>query len=179
MSDITVMSATQRIVVDRFSRSVGVINTGPIGPVGPRGPLGVPGTEGDYVTDAELASSSSALDARLDVVEAASVIGLWTTATLINGFIGYPGWPAPRYRKDNDIVRMDGLFRGLGVATGTVMTVLPVGFRPVGSHVFVRFGQTDQPTFLARIDIHANGNVMVHAGNTDFMGWYGIQFSTI
>lgn len=41
MSDINVLSVTQRIIVDPFSSSVAVINAGPMGPAGPVGEVSV------------------------------------------------------------------------------------------------------------------------------------------
>jgi hypothetical protein len=51
MSEINVVSTTQRIVVDPFSSAVAVINTGPMGPAGPPGQAGPPGpgTPSEYV----------------------------------------------------------------------------------------------------------------------------------
>jgi hypothetical protein len=51
MSEINVVSTTQRIVVDPFSSAVAVINAGPMGPAGPPGQVGPPGpgTPNEYV----------------------------------------------------------------------------------------------------------------------------------
>lgn len=47
MSDITVFSTTQRIVVNPVTNAVNIVMGGPIGPAGPPGPEGPQGPPGD------------------------------------------------------------------------------------------------------------------------------------
>ena len=51
MSELNVVSRTQRIIVEPSSRSVSVINAGPIGPAGPAGshPIPAGGTTGQVL----------------------------------------------------------------------------------------------------------------------------------
>lgn len=52
MSEINVISRTQKIIVEPFSRSVNVINLGPMGPGGPPGAPGDPGEPGGTLLSA-------------------------------------------------------------------------------------------------------------------------------
>jgi hypothetical protein len=87
MSEINVISKTQRIVVDPFSSSVSVINAGPQGPqgvVGPTGPPG-PGAPNEYVR----------ADGTVDMTGVLKMPGVYSNAITLNDdqacYIAFPG----------------------------------------------------------------------------------------
>jgi hypothetical protein len=85
MSEINVVSTTQRIVVDPFSSAVAVINAGPMGPAGPPGPLGPPGpgTPDQYVLKTDFDKAPKGVIAYAQIIATVTLVN--TTPTAIPG----------------------------------------------------------------------------------------------
>src|SRR6188472_2661435 len=64
-------------------------------------------------------------------LKTATAVGAWTNASLANGWTNYGGnVQVLQYRKIGDIVYVRGGLKSPGPSGPTVVTTLPVGFRP-------------------------------------------------
>lgn len=92
----------------------------------------------------------------------------WRTLTLQNSWSNYgAGYYTAEYRKVNGTVYVHGLIR-LGTTTaGTVLTALPVGFRPSTGIIFPQIAGGNS---IAAIEIEAGGNLKVRlCSNNGYM----------
>lgn len=90
-------------------------------------------------TIASLNAINTALDARLDVLEAAVTDTGWIALTLGAGWSNYGGgFSSANYRRKNGIVYLRGLVKNNDVTTGAGLTVatLPPGYRPANTNIF-------------------------------------------
>lgn len=73
--------------------------------------------------------------------ETAAISGWINVTDFRNGWTDYtvdPQWPYPSFCKGRDgIVRLRGVIRGGGTASGTAMLALPAGYRPAQPQIFV------------------------------------------
>ncbi len=76
MTTISVVSSTQKIYVDPYSRSVAVINAGPRGPGGGAAGGGGSASIDDSITALDFTWSSSKIDSEIDTNINAAVVGL-------------------------------------------------------------------------------------------------------
>lgn len=103
---------------------------------------------------------------------------VWTNATLVPSWQNYDGgYPWAGYQKDAfGVVRLTGLVRW--GAVGSVIFVLPVGYRPTIDHIYVAWADGG----TARVDTKPWGDVMLVAygpgGNNGFVSLDGISFAT-
>lgn len=95
---------------------------------------------------ANLAAVNTALDARLDVVEADTG---WVAATLASGWSNYgSGYAAAAYRKWRGVTFLRGLVKRAGNAAADTILTLPAGYRPggIGLYASVVAGMANVPT---------------------------------
>lgn len=102
----------------------------------------------------------------------------WTAMTFSGSWVNYSStYPAARYRRLKGVVYLEGLVKnGSGVITN-----LPAGFRPNNNggattegHIFVVADAS--ATYAGRVDVYANGNVSLIAGNAGFVSLDSIRF---
>lgn len=93
--------------------------------------------------------------------------------TLLNGWKNYPNYEAAGYYKDsNNRVQLCGLVELGNAASGITIFQLPVGFRPAYRELFpIYSGGT-----IGRVDVLADGNVVVQTGDSAFLSLSGISF---
>lgn len=99
----------------------------------------------------------------------------WNSPTLLNGWENYgTSFTPARYRKlSSGLVVVQGLIRfGTGTA-GTVLFVLPAGYRPDNNLIF-NVRNTSGAT--ARLDVKNNGNVQIDEGAATAWLSLNIQF---
>lgn len=99
----------------------------------------------------------------------------WGSFNLQNNWVHYSAtYNTPEFTKTNNgRVFLKGLVKSGTAASGTVIATLPVGYRPSGRLVF----QTStSPNVAARIDVEANGNVIIYTGNNTWIALDGISF---
>lgn len=107
----------------------------------------------------------------------------WTEPTFMNGWTQYGGeWNPLEYRKVNDdTVEFRGLTKAGSTTSGTVLFVLPVGFRPPNTLIGITMFD-GSPDIIGRVDIRANGEVAIN-GSTGTPGLWisftGVSFSTL
>jgi hypothetical protein len=129
--------------------------SGPAGPVGPAGQVGPPGP-------------AAAED--------------WKGLPFANGWSNYGDvWETGAYRKDQlGIVHLRGLItRASGAPSTSVFAVLPPGYRPRRSRIFVV--ETGDPHSAGRVNVHPNGEVQWccgAAGEIDYTSLDGVSFDT-
>jgi len=94
--------------------------------------------------------------------------------TLLNSWVNYgDGFAAAEYWKDSDnVVHITGLIKDGGVADGTVIFTLPVGFRPGLKELF----PSTLSSGTGRIDVNDNGNVVVKIASATYTSLAGISF---
>jgi|GEM_PF-3678079 len=105
------------------------------------------------------------------VVEVESVIA----PTFQNSFTNYNnGYTTVGYFKDKmGMVHLKGMVTHTGDPDGLVVFTLPIGYRPgSGERVFMAYNSDT----VSRVDILANGNVVVSAGVTGWLSLDGIYF---
>lgn len=92
---------------------------------------------------------------------------------LLNGWKNYPNYEAAGYYKDsNNRVQLCGLIELGNAASGITIFQLPVGFRPAYRELFpIYSGGT-----IGRVDVLADGNVVVQTGDSAFLSLSGISF---
>jgi hypothetical protein len=181
MSDVVVLSVTQRIVVDPFSSSVSVMQTGPVGPRGPAGP------DGDVMetalTTPDIILPSGALEAKLTSLQSqitalsASVTPTaWATPTLLNGWTNFGGsHQTARYRKIGDLVYVEGFLNGAS-KTGNTILQLPSGFRPALTHFYVC--ESSETPNMATFTITSAGDIVYQFGGDNSLSLAGTTFPT-
>lgn len=93
---------------------------------------------------------------------------------LLNSWVNYgDGFAAAEYWKDSDnVVHITGLIKDGGVADGTVIFTLPVGFRPGLKELF----PSTLSSGTGRIDVNDNGNVVVKIASATYTSLAGISF---
>ena len=94
--------------------------------------------------------------------------------TLLNSWVNYgDGFAAAEYWKDSDnVVHITGLIKDGGVADGTVIFTLPVGFRPGLKELF----PSTLSSGTGRIDVNDNGNVVAKIVSAAYTSLSGISF---
>lgn len=99
----------------------------------------------------------------------------WQPLTLQNGWtnFGSPFADAKYYRDPFGIVRVVGLITGGTTTSGTVLFTLPENFRPADQYMYeVLVGGNA----LGRVDLLANGDLTIVAGNNTFLSLFPITF---
>lgn len=82
----------------------------------------------------------------------------WSNLTLQNGWVVYPGFTTPQYIKLNDgVVHLKGLIRSGTLTSGTNLSVLPVGFRPLERKIFA----VPAANTHCRVDVVPDGTVVI------------------
>ena len=94
------------------------------------------------------------LDRRLRRVEGSP----WSPVSFMNGWVNY-GTPQGNvmFRKENDLVRIRGAMKNGTITDGTVVFVLPPGYRPPTNHNFA----TESAGAFARFFVTPNGEVTI------------------
>ncbi len=102
-------------------------------------------------------------------------IGSWTNLTLQNGWVWYGDiFSTPQYTKASDgLVSLKGLIKSGTATDGTVLAVLPVGYRPANRLLLTSVAAG----VWARIDITNVGQVIIQGGgNSGWTSLDGINF---
>ncbi|MHA7580094.1 hypothetical protein ACX12E_06825 [Paenibacillus vandeheii] len=137
----------------------------------------VPDNEKALLTD--LVQDVQQANARISVVEnkkAGKDSPAWITPTLLNGWINYGGSYVPiRFQRENNIVVIQGMLKAGVMTSGTVLFILPVGYRPKSRLSFTVFAY---PNVLVRVDVWYTGEVILSTTITanDYMSLTGISF---
>jgi hypothetical protein len=96
--------------------------------------------------------------------------------TLVNGWINYgaPHTNAAYYKDKEGRVHLRGLIKNGTATGGTILFTLPAGYRPStsGQSVFAVISNNA----LGRVDVKANGDVVVIVGTNPFLSLDGISF---
>jgi hypothetical protein len=97
---------------------------------------------------------------------AALTIPDWNTCTPQGGWVAFGGtYSTPGFTKTNaEIVKLKGVYKNGSIAQGTVLCVLPDGFRPAVPMVF-QVGTS--PASATRIDISTSGSVTLGDTSTN------------
>jgi hypothetical protein len=115
---------------------------------------------------------------------AASTLPLWTDIGLASGWVNYTnpptstGYNSAQFTKTSACrVFLKGLVKNSSltgaIPSGTIIGNLPVGFRPTGRLVFQ---VATSPNAAARIDVAANGDIAIMAGNYAWISLDTISF---
>jgi hypothetical protein len=98
----------------------------------------------------------------------------WIVPTFQNSWVAYSApWAPVGYRKIGNIVILRGLIAA-GSSISAVMFNLPAGYRPTAgfSHIFA----VQSADALARLEVHASGNVNASNGSTSWVSLSGVSF---
>lgn len=97
--------------------------------------------------------------------------GAWQAATLNAPWTNYGDvFALAGYRRDAGRVQLRGLVKaGSG---GTVVFVLPAGFRPPAQQTYTAVSDSSAQ---ARVDVKANGEVLVSQPGTGVLGWLSLD----
>lgn len=103
--------------------------------------------------------------------------GVWQAPALNAPWVNYGDvFAVAGYRRDAGRVQLRGLVKaGSG---GTAIFVLPAGFRPPAQQIYTAVSDS---SVAARIDVKANGEVLVSQPGAGVLGWLsldGIAFFT-
>jgi hypothetical protein len=131
-------------------------------------------TDGDVISAAEMNQNFDELVAAINYHHPASQ-GTWIAPTLINGWQDYGAdYNATEYFRDsNGIVHLRGLVKN-GTLGLTVFT-LPVGYRPVARELHV----CNSAGAFGRVDVFANGDVIIQTGGPGWVALDGITFMAV
>lgn len=103
--------------------------------------------------------------------------GAWQAPTLNSPWTNYGDvFATAGYRRDAGRVQLRGSVKG--GAGGTAIFVLPAGLRPPAQQIYMTVSDSGVP---ARVDIKANGEVLVSQPGAGVLGWLsldGIGFFT-
>lgn len=95
--------------------------------------------------------------------------------TLLNGWVAYGGGFDPfEARKVNGVVHIAGLIKDGTVTSGTVLFVMPVGWRPAQTKIVCAYTSGN---ITARVDAAGSGNVSANALVNP--GWLSIDITYI
>lgn len=95
--------------------------------------------------------------------------------SLQNGWVAFGGvYAEPRYYKDGSgVIHVEGLMKSGTTTSGTVVAVLPVGYRPDKTLMFF----TGTNTGPATVEVHSSGNIVASGGfSTTWTSLAGISF---
>jgi hypothetical protein len=97
--------------------------------------------------------------------------GAWQAPTLNAPWTNYGDvFASAGYRRDGGRVQLRGLVKA--GAGGTVIFVLPLGFRPPAQQIYTGVSDSSAPT---RIDVKTNGEVLVSQPSSGVLGWLSID----
>ncbi|ALN78612.1 hypothetical protein [Lysobacter antibioticus] len=97
--------------------------------------------------------------------------GAWQVPTLNAPWTNYGDvFASAGYRRDGGRVQLRGLVKA--GAGGTVIFVLPLGFRPPAQQIYTAVSDSSAPT---RIDVKTNGEVLVSQPSSGVLGWLSID----
>lgn len=102
--------------------------------------------------------------------------------TLLNSWVNYGSGYADAgyYRDPFGRVHLRGLIRDGTATSGTVLFVLPVGYRPSGHVTFPAAGQAIGPAdAYARVNVNNDGNVSIIVGTNTWLSLNGISFAAV
>ncbi len=124
---------------------------------GPRGPRGIEGPQGERGPAGPTGSFT---------------VEPWKALTLTNQWAAYgSGHSLPEYRREGARVWLRGVITRGSLPGGTsIMTTLPVGYRPIAHEVFWVFPST-------RVDIFAGGEVQWSTGSSTDVSFAGVSFA--
>jgi Tfp pilus assembly protein PilE len=101
--------------------------------------------------------------------------GTWSSPALQNSWVNYGGttYPLIQYTKDSDkVVTVRGLVKNGTATTNTIITNLPLGYRPTGQIVITTPSNED----FGRVDVTTSGNIIVQSVDNV---WLALNFSYI
>ena len=125
---------------------------------------------GDVPTEQDYADL---IDSFINRIDDDGVDTGWVAPNLLNGIQNYGNGQADaRYRKHYGVVYLQGVITG-GSANDTIFQ-LPEGMRPQDKNVFTAINDDDT---LARIDVLANGSVVLAQPSPAWTSLSGINFS--
>ncbi|WP_408951507.1 hypothetical protein [Lysobacter sp. Hz 25] len=97
--------------------------------------------------------------------------GAWQAPTLNASWANYGDvFAVAGYRRDAGRVQLRGLVKAGG--GGTAIFVLPVGFRPPTQQIFTAVSDS---SVQARVDVKANGEVLVSQPGAGVLGWLSLD----
>jgi hypothetical protein len=100
--------------------------------------------------------------------------GTWQVPTLNAPWTNYgDAFATAAYRKDASRVQLRGLVKA--GAGGTIVLVLPTGFRPSAQHVCTTASDSTGPT---RIDVKTNGEVLLSQPGGGDVSWLSLDAIT-
>jgi hypothetical protein len=99
----------------------------------------------------------------------------WGTFSLQNSWVNYgSGYNTAEFTKTSaGRVFLKGLVKSGTATSGTVIATLPVGYRPLETLVFQ---VATSPNVAARIDVQADGDVIIYAGSNSWISLDTISF---
>lgn len=105
----------------------------------------------------------------------AATLDLWTDFSLQNGWVTYSAtYNSPQFTKTSSgRVFLKGLVKSGTTTNGTVIASLPPGYRPQGRLVFQAATSANVP---GRIDVLANGDVVIVSGSANWISMDNISF---
>ncbi|HKX79579.1 MAG TPA: hypothetical protein VJM34_13760 [Novosphingobium sp.] len=97
--------------------------------------------------------------------------GSWQAPMLNAPWVNYGDvFATAGYRRDGGRVQLRGLVKA--GAGGTAIFVLPAGFRPPAQQIFTAVSDSSAP---ARIDVKANGEILVSQPSAGVLGWLSLD----
>lgn len=95
--------------------------------------------------------------------------------TLLNSWVNYGIGlsPAGYYKDPYGRVHLKGTIKSGTVTSGTVLFTLPAGFRPLETLIF----PVDSNNAHGRVNVQANGDVVIILGNATHLSLSGISFA--
>lgn len=134
-------------------------------------------SSGKGIAFGKVAEKTNTMEIALDVDLSGKLLQESRTApTLLNGWQNYGvSYESATYWKDKcNMVHLSGMVKGGTVSDGTVLFVLPSGYRPRSPEKFI----TVSVNAICILDIYTNGNVTIRAGaNTSWLSLSGISFT--
>jgi len=102
----------------------------------------------------------------------------WQNATLLNGWVyfGAPFATAQNYKDKEGVVHVKGLIASGSTIFGTVLFNLPAGYRQTERRIMIGLTNGIYNGVPTRIDVSANGDVLVVGSNAD-NSWLNMEFS--
>lgn len=105
---------------------------------------------------------------------------VWNNLTLQNAWVNFNAatHASAQYAKDeHDIVRLRGMIKSGVAVAGTVLSNVPVGFRPPKTVTFAAMGESGGGSAEA-VEVLANGDVVLQtAASSVYLSLSGITFS--